>query len=194
MNHLPLVVSIGLATIFGCNARFDFDVPLDAEALSCADKCAQWHQLCAENWQVCVECNADNDCAGNANGSRCSSAHRCVQCVDNTDCPQGSCVTAINVCQRACSQTGDDDVCGSDGQKCGAQGSCLECNDEAECRQSIRGMHCLSCGYCAWCRDNADCLNGSAPLCDPVLHQCVACIDGRNCSSGCCDLSTHQCY
>jgi hypothetical protein len=194
MKHARLAVSIGFAAVIGCNARFDFDVPFEAGALSCTDKCAQWHQLCAENWQVCVECNVDNDCTGNANGSRCSSSHRCVHCIDNTDCPLGSCVTAINDCQQACSQASNDDVCDTDGQKCGTQGNCLECNGDDDCKESGRGAHCLSCGYCAGCTSNADCLNGSAPLCDLVLRQCVACIDGRNCSSGCCDLSTHQCY
>jgi len=194
MKNVRLAVSIGFAAVIGCNARFDFDVPFEAGALSCTDKCAQWNQLCADNWQVCVECNADNDCTGNANGSRCSSAHRCVQCINDKDCPQGSCATAINVCQAACNQSSDDNVCETAGEKCGTQGNCLECNGNDDCKDSGRGALCLSCGYCAGCTSNSDCLNGSAPLCDLVLRKCVACIDGRNCSSGCCDLYTHQCY
>ena len=169
MKHASLAVLIGLTVVIGCNPRFDFDVPFEAGTLSCTDKCAQWHQVCEDNWQVCVECNVNNDCMGNANGSRCSITHRCVQ------------------------TSNDDDVCGSDGQKCGTQGNCLECSIEDDC--SVRGEHCLSsCGYCVECRYDSDCMNRSDFLCDPVLHQCVSCTDGRYCSSGCCDLSAHQCY
>ena len=188
---------IGLAMIAGCNARFDFDVPIEASEAGpsdCSDKCAQWSQQCAPDWKVCVECNQDSDCSIDPSRTRCSMDHRCVQCKTNVDCPSGGLCVATNYeCRQACASSTSDDVCESDNQRCGLLGVCVECVRDQECSSSSRGSRCLDCGYCAACRFNSDC-SGATPICDPLLHRCVECSDGRNCASGCCDQSTHQCY
>jgi hypothetical protein len=200
-------LGVCLVSVIGsCNPNFAFD-PSSTGAMGgdsgvvdggtyeqCAARCATWGQVCAPEWLVCVECNADSDCSG-AGRRRCwVEDHRCVACATDTDCAAGQhCVSQTGECRTACTYASADDACTGLGEQCGDSNVCLSCDDDQECTSTNRGRHCLpGCGYCVVCLTNSDCDAGLK--CDSVIHTCVACRDGRDCKSGCCDVSSHTCY
>lgn len=192
------VSGVGLILVASaCDARFEFDKPVEAGVVDCSQACAEWGGNCVQSGQVCVECGADADCKNNSHGTRCSDANRCVQCLTAKDCPnEASYVCVGSECKLKCTvdqdRDGDSEACEQLRARCNRSGFCAECNDNNDCRQAGR-PYCLNCGYCAACASDAHC-SSPTPVCDLVQHICVECSNGTNCPSGVCDLSTHQCY
>ena len=98
---------------FSCTAA----APSCTSDADCAD-----HQACVGDFfgfnGTCqaVQCKANADCVGNANGSQCSGGHNCVaagstkgwkqQCANADECSVGfHCDALLNTCEEACSPT-----------------------------------------------------------------------------------------
>lgn len=220
MNTWPRLF-LGCAVILanhGCNQRFAFDVngsdvqtadgssnngdvvdssasPDSGTYAQCDSRCATWGQVCASEWSVCVECNADTDCKGTGKRRCWVEDHRCVACATDTDCGAGQhCVSQTGECRTACNYAGSDDACDIEGARCSDSYVCLLCDRDVECTATGRGNRCLpGAGYCVACVVDSDC-NSPTSKCDTVTHACVLCKDGRDCSSGCCDFANHKCF
>ena len=147
------------------------DSPERAPFVVCDEETAQCTtQPCADNATcssknapvctgdgVCGKCTADDDCKGHSALPFCHSASgACVQCVDDTACPEGT----------KCNDT-----------------ACVEwqCTSDSEC---ANGTVCnlmggtSRFGQCVECAENKHC-NDTLPRCDSFV--CVACVADSNC-------------
>jgi hypothetical protein len=217
-----LVTLSAVAIVFACDQRFVFDSPTFAAsdgsagvagtsnqkgtpdaagAAACAGGCANWGQVCAPDWQICVECNADSDCQGTrATCGHGALLHRCVECRgdDESACAWGTkCDDPTGRCVDACHEdddgTIDDHFCPTGSICAGSAGICASCADDSSCENSPAGPRCHpTLRECTGCAHVTDCKAPKA-FCDPTILACVGCRDGRDCSSGVCDAVTHAC-
>src|SRR5439155_18880965 len=78
-------------------------------------------------------CATDSDCT---DGRRCDKGSaKCVQCVEDGDCPAGAVCGADHGCGRGCTAAhgcGDAGVCETDASVC------VECNTDADCGEPAR--------------------------------------------------------
>lgn len=138
----------------------------------------------------CVQCVTDPDCA--AYGlPRCEPArHRCVACVNTSDCAHGfACDSLANRCLQTCL---DDDGCPASAHGCDERRQvCYQCDEDRECLNSSSGRLCASDGSgCVQCRKEADC---PARHCDQLTGRCVECRHGGDCTSQICNPMTFSC-
>lgn len=145
--------------------------------------------VCADG--ACVEpCSADS-CG--AAGFCDENTGTCVQCRDNTDCPDGQ---VCNAFTRECTSdvagcTGDDDC---DRGFCDtARGACVDCLDDDDCGE---GQVCdtltRSCITQQGCTSDFNC-SGATPVCETNTAVCVQCFADVHCASGTCDTISRTC-
>ncbi|RJS15790.1 hypothetical protein DRW03_32420 [Corallococcus sp. H22C18031201] len=135
-------------------------------ALSCGSACL----ACGPSTPVCAELNG---------------VTKCVQCTEDSQCPNGRCDPADNFC-RGCNDDGD---C-PNGRCDLSDNVCRGCNDDTDCPDT--GRCDLSDNTCRGCNDNGDCPNGQ--LCDIPTATCVECLTDKNCPpKQVCATETHQC-
>jgi hypothetical protein len=138
----------------------------------------------------CYECADDIACSP---GSlpRCDPArHRCVACLDASDCGPGfTCDALANRCLQICAANRD---CALGAHGCDERrGVCYQCDEDRECATSASGPLCASDGSgCVQCRSDQDC---PGRHCDELLGHCVDCRDGSDCATGLCDPTAGQC-
>jgi len=139
---------------------------------------------------VCVQCAADADCAGYGL-PRCEpTRHRCVACLDTSDCGRGfACDPLAYRCLQICV---DDDTCPASAHGCDERRKvCYQCDEDRECAKSPIGPLCASDGSgCVQCRKETDC---PAQHCDQLSGRCVDCRDGADCASQICNPTTFSC-
>lgn len=138
----------------------------------------------------CVECTSDGDCSSELAPHCALELHRCVTCVEDTDCAPGSkCDELANHCLPIC---GEGVSCPLTAHGCDEQrGVCYQCDEDRECRSSPRGPLCATDGSgCVSCRTDSDC---GSQHCDPLGGVCVDCRDGADCSSARCEPVLHTC-
>jgi hypothetical protein len=138
----------------------------------------------------CAQCAADADCA--AYGlSRCEpTRHRCVACVDTSDCARGfACDSLANRCLQTCL---GDDGCPASAHGCDERRQvCYQCDEDRECINSAIGRLCASDGSgCVQCRKETDC---PGQHCDQLTGHCVECRDAADCTSQLCNPVTFGC-
>jgi len=139
---------------------------------------------------VCVQCAADADCA-RYGLLRCEpTRHRCVACLDTSDCELGfACDSLADRCLQICV---DDDSCAVGAHGCDERRQvCYECDEDRECAKSTIGHLCASDGSgCVQCRKETDCPDQH---CDQLSGRCVECRAGADCASQICNPATFSC-
>jgi hypothetical protein len=161
--------------------------PISSEMCGALPSCpAPLH--CADG--TCAQCKSDSDCT-TVGLSRCEpTRHRCVACLQASDCAQGfTCDPLANRCLQKC----DENVaCPIDAHGCDESRSvCYECDEDHECFGSMLGNLCASDGSgCVECRKEADC---PGRHCDQLTGRCVDCRDALDCVSRLCDAVAGSC-
>lgn len=129
---------------------------------------------------TCVECADDSQCP---NGRCDPLTNTCKGCLKNEDCPTGQCTN------NTCTGCNDDTDCAA-GQVCDVpNATCVECNRDEDCPPDEVCAPELK--QCRECNQNADCERGKS--CSN--HQCVTCTTDESCagnSCNCCPSGT-QC-
>lgn len=139
---------------------------------------------------TCSPCGASTPLCLNRNGS-----FTCVQCSDDSQCPNGRCDLTTNEC-RGCKT---DANCPT-GQHCGADNECHECTNDSQCP---RGQVCAD-NTCQACSTKDSCAGSSCNCCPGGLQcastapgaspTCVECTHDSQCSDGKrCDLANGRC-
>jgi Cys-rich repeat protein len=225
MNRARLGALLALVVAEACNGEFRFDDATTREASTagsgtlptggtggldgatspsvggCADDtngcahCLEYGLHCADEWQACVECVENVDCA--ADVPYCDPAlHRCTPCNTSSGCDPGNvCDGWGHSCMPSCataSAPGYD--CDGGPRMCDEQRNvCVLCHDDDDCLGDPLYPHCAPGGArCAECASDRDCPTGRR--CDPLEFACVVCRDSRDCAAGSvCDPATHTC-
>lgn len=116
---------------------------------------------------------------------------RCVECLDETDCPDGMvCNTFTDRCTAAVAGCTDDDQCA--GLRCDTiKGSCVQCLEDGDCGLSaLCDLLTGSCTVEQTCVNDGDCSFG---VCHPDKRTCVECFNPAHCPSGVCDDLSSTC-
>lgn len=116
---------------------------------------------------------------------------RCVECLDETDCPDGMvCNTFTDRCTAEVAGCTDDEQCG--GLRCDTiKGSCVQCLEDGDC--GLGALCDLLTGSCTVeqsCVTDGDCSFG---VCHPDKRTCVECFNPAHCPSGVCDDLSSTC-
>ncbi len=138
----------------------------------------------------CSPCGASTPLCLNRNGT-----FTCVQCSEDSQCPNGRCDLETNQC-RGCRT---DANCPK-GEYCGTDNECHECTTDAHCP---RGQTCAD-NTCQPCSSNDSCAGTSCNCCPGGLQcastapgaspTCVECTNDSQCSDGKrCDLANGRC-
>ncbi|HEX8435330.1 outer membrane exchange protein TraA [Archangium sp.] len=138
----------------------------------------------------CSPCGASTPLCLNRNGT-----FTCVQCSDDSQCPNGRCDSTTNEC-RGCRT---DANCPK-GEYCGTDNECHECTTDAHCP---RGEVCAD-NSCQPCSTDDSCAGASCNCCPGGLKcgspapgaspTCVECTNDSECSDGKrCDLANGRC-
>nr|QAT78131.1 TraA [Cystobacter armeniaca] len=138
----------------------------------------------------CSPCGASTPLCLNRNGT-----FTCVQCSDDSQCPNGRCDPETNQC-RGCKT---DAHCPK-GEFCGADNECHECVSDDHCP---RGQTCAD-NTCQPCGTNDSCAGTSCNCCPGGLKcaapspgaspTCVECTSDSDCSDGKkCDIANGRC-
>lgn len=138
----------------------------------------------------CSPCGASTPLCLNRNGT-----FTCVQCENDSQCPNGRCDLTTNQC-RGCRT---DSNCPS-GQHCGTDNECHQCTTDAHCP---RGETCSN-NSCAPCSTKDSCAGTSCNCCPGGLKcappapgaspTCVECTSDAECSDGKrCDIANGHC-
>ncbi|WP_375768422.1 outer membrane exchange protein TraA [Archangium gephyra] len=138
----------------------------------------------------CSPCGASTPLCLNRNGT-----FTCVQCSDDSQCPNGRCDPDTNQC-RGCKT---DAHCPK-GEFCGADNECHECVTDDHCP---RGQSCAD-NTCQPCATNDSCAGTSCNCCPGGLKcaasspgaspSCVECTNDADCSDGKkCDIANGRC-
>ncbi|HYO60057.1 outer membrane exchange protein TraA [Archangium sp.] len=139
---------------------------------------------------TCSPCGASTPVCLNRNGN-----FTCVQCSDDSQCPNGRCDPLTNEC-RGCKS---DAHCPK-GEFCGADNECHECVTNDHCP---RGQVCSD-NTCQPCATNDSCAGTSCNCCPGGLKcaspspgaspNCVECTHNADCSDGKkCDIANGRC-
>ncbi|NTX11234.1 hypothetical protein HUA76_10585 [Myxococcus sp. CA056] len=129
---------------------------------------------------ACSPCGQSTPLCANINGNT-----QCVQCTDDSQCPNGRCDLSDNIC-RGCN--GDDD-CPTNGRCDLSDNTCRGCNDDNDCPNT--GRCDLGTNQCSGCNDDADC---PGAVCDEPTATCVPCTDDEHCPDGqVCATDINQC-
>ncbi|MGZ3457069.1 MAG: outer membrane exchange protein TraA [Archangium sp.] len=139
---------------------------------------------------TCSPCGASTPLCLNRNGS-----FTCVQCSDDSQCPNGRCDPATNEC-RGCKT---DSNCPS-GQHYGTDNECHQCTTDSQCP---RGQVCAD-NTCQSCSTKDSCAGTSCNCCPGGLKcappspgaspTCVECTSDADCSEGKkCDIVNGHC-
>lgn len=138
----------------------------------------------------CSPCGASTPLCHNRNG-----IFTCVQCTEDSQCPNGRCDTTTNEC-RGCRT---DANCPK-GEYCGTDNECHECTADAHCP---RGEVCAD-NSCQPCSTQDSCAGSSCNCCPGGLKcaasaagaspTCVECTTDTDCSDGKrCDATNGRC-
>jgi outer membrane exchange protein TraA len=131
----------------------------------------------------CSPCGASTPLCLNVN-----SVYTCVQCSEDSQCPNGRCDMATHEC-RGCN---DDNDCPTTGRCDLSTNECRGCNDDGDCRG--QGMVCdLSRNECVQCNEDDDCPQGQH--CATAIHECRECTEDTHCARGesCVDNECRPC-
>jgi Cys-rich repeat protein len=133
-----------------------------------------------------VGCLSDTDCTPSQ--ARCEpSLHVCVQCIANDDCAgrsRSSCNRETNRCALPCANDAD---CPSDMVCDPHQGVCVECLDDSQCTDPREGR-CTQ-EECVQCVSAQDCAAGDQCW----QFTCVACVTSADCPEGGTCSIDHEC-
>ena len=143
-------------------------------------------RVCQDN--VCVAPCSEGSCQ---QGLCDLDSGRCVECLDETDCPDGMvCNTFTDRCTAEVVGCTSDDQCA--GLRCDSiKGSCVECLDDGDC--GLGALCDLLTGSCTVeqsCVTDGDCSFG---VCHPDKRTCVECFNPAHCPSGVCDDFSSTC-
>ncbi|MCP3099693.1 hypothetical protein LZ198_12525 [Myxococcus sp. K15C18031901] len=127
---------------------------------------------------ACSPCGQSTPYCANINGNT-----QCVQCTEDSQCPNGRCDLTDNMC-RGCNEDTD---CPENGRCDLETNQCTGCNDDSDCP----GATCdEESSTCVQCTDDTHCPNGQT--CAPETHTCVECNVDEQCARGKA-CSNHQC-
>lgn len=170
-----------------------------ATLLACFDRCARSDLFCSwSDWPQlsCVECIDKTGCTRfGPTRPYCSVRNRCVECIENEDCPSGQiCLDDTHSCITRCTNEGDSSCTAGPRPWCHVErGLCERCRYDDDCAGTPETPFCEYMGLgCVGCTNDRDCPTDT--VCDPVLHKCVQCEDSDSCPLGQqCRPDTHQC-
>ena len=149
-------------------------------------ECYDGMGTCVDN--TCWACtnpgeDGDLECSNIYSGNQpiCIDGGKCVQCIGDSDCPNGACNTETGMCQGCstdidCKNNTGNPVCNP------ANGVCVECTGDVNCKDQCnkdtnRCVGCLS-GNNGYCRetygDEFSCVN----------NQCIECDHNNPCAEG----------
>jgi hypothetical protein len=133
------------------------------------DDCLADHPRCIDSGH-CASCSPTGRTGCPASTSVCTvltagEAPVCVACVEDADCPEGSCES--NACVVRC---GDTDDCPSSAPVCSSEGVCVACDENNDCADP--DLSCTSQNECVECLADSDC-SDHAPVCDAGTCLCV---------------------
>lgn len=116
---------------------------------------------------------------------------RCVECLDETDCPDGFvCNGFTDRCAAAVIGCTSDEECA--GLRCDTiKGVCVQCVSDGDC--GLGALCDLLTGSCTVeesCATDGDCAFG---VCHPDKRSCVECFNPAHCPSGVCDDLSSTC-
>lgn len=116
---------------------------------------------------------------------------RCVECLDETDCPDGFvCNGFTSRCTAAVIGCTSDEECA--GLHCDTiKGTCVQCISDGDC--GLGALCDLLTGSCTVeesCESDDDCAFG---VCHPDKRTCVECFNPAHCPSGVCDDVSSTC-
>ncbi len=116
---------------------------------------------------------------------------RCVECLDETDCPDGFvCNGFTDRCTAAVTGCTTDEECA--GLHCDTiKGACVQCLSDGDCGLSaLCDLLTGSCTVEQSCVTDGDCSFG---VCHPDKRTCVECFNPAHCPSGVCDDLSSTC-
>jgi Cys-rich repeat protein len=184
-----LLASVAFIGLLGGQACSPTEVgPPTPGPCSISEPCADG-LVCADG--ACVApCTADS-CG--AAGFCDDNTGTCVQCRDNTDCPDGE---VCNAFTRECTSavagcTGDQDC---DRGFCDTgSGACVDCLDDGDCGEAqVCDTLTRSCITQQGCTSDFNC-SGTTPVCETNSAVCVQCFADVHCASGTCDTISRTC-
>jgi hypothetical protein len=151
---------------------------------------------CDATFACVAGCSGDVDCtssphdgggadAGVGSLARCDlTAHRCVQCLGDPDCPSNLVCSSSHLCAMGCSAS---HACPT-GQDC-CDGTCTDLfNDATHCGSCLHS--CSSTGTC--CAGVCEELGSDVRNCGACHHQCVEAYAMPSCTAGTCGVAS--CY
>jgi hypothetical protein len=138
----------------------------------------------------CVACLRNDQCQ-DLNFGVCGTAHQCVECNVDGDCPNGRCEPTTHRCIPSCADGG---ACPPGLPMCSRSGDCVNCYSSAYCSGYRYSVVCdPAVGQCVQCIDDGDC-GGTRPRCDRQSGRCVQCLGSSGCEDWeACDPESHTC-
>jgi hypothetical protein len=148
--------------------------------------------------QGCVECLANTDCP---NGAPLCVSGLCVACGTTADCNTGQvCEPATHTCANPCTTNancvGGGGPGGGDAPTCDvATGTCIGCTvaNQATACASPRTLCDPNRMQCSVCLTSANC-GPATPACDTQTGNCVECLVDANCTGKFACGADHQCH
>jgi hypothetical protein len=197
-NEFNVAVTAKECAIIQCQTPQDCCTPIlqgsqcSLLAAECADAgtqsnsyCQQYQQLClcdgsrfnCSNNQCQSHCNTDFDCyAVGGNASRCAGG-RCVQCIQDTNCPNAE-ICVDGACMPPCQSDGD---CPSFNRCTGGRCTDSGCQTDRECIAATRNVEakCGTDGKCIVpCQTDLECGN-------PKAYSFYSCVNSQCTYTGC---------
>lgn len=199
-----LVVALGLVAACGTEPIV-FD-PIDGDAeggveaapppgMGCASDsdCALQTQHCETRSGQCVECVQSSQCVFDGDRPVCATAlNLCVECNDNTECPDGTCELPSHRCVPSCADGG---TCPYGYKYCNRMDVCIACTTSNDCMsaRTANNLCDVPLGLCVECLDDGDCY-AERPVCNHTRGRCVECLSNQGCRpSEACDPVMHVC-
>ena len=161
-----------------CDQDLQVCVPCNAAN---PNTCSAPTSICDPDYRVCVECRNNGQCAAKDPLTPVCYNTTCVQCVSQTDCPQGSyCDVDALVCKQGCNDNSDcvqfpnQPICDV------SSNQCVACTDSSQCGGTT--THCdLATNTCKECLVDQQC--GPNAVCNPTTLSCQRCLTNDQCTS-----------
>nr|QAT78126.1 TraA [Myxococcaceae bacterium] len=144
----------GCGSFYHCNAAA-LCAPCDS-SLFCGESCSP----CGQSTPYCANLNGQT---------------QCVQCTDDSQCPNGRCDLTDNTC-RGCN---DDADCPDNGRCDLETNQCTGCNDDSDCPGGACDEPSAT---CVQCTDDEHCPDNQ--VCVTSIHECRECNDDSQCPRG----------
>jgi hypothetical protein len=143
--------------------------------VDCVDRSGCATGACDEALHVCVECLVDTDCPEGSNATCDELARKCVDCTQGRGCDEATNGTCLEGEQR-CVDCLDDSGCEA-GHCDVPEMVCVECTEDSHCGDELcEGNTCVE------CRGDDNCPDRNAARCDQESHECAACTEDSQCA------------